>query len=1527
MYDILDFNAVTKHSYFGQVGRTQDILICQDTGKEVVNWHAAVNDFLSRYMDTISSPRTLLVAHDMGREFRTAFFPDYKKKSEKDLEKQSKLEGEQIKLAQDWIKKFLAALGATQIGVKGVEADDVIAWICEGQGIRGIVHTVDADLLNLVTDDIYVNLKGEMYTDPHEEFNGVPLNLTSISKAFLGDKSDKYPGIKGFGPAKFSDLLATLQTSGVEHLRSLIEDRDLEAAQAFAGQFPDCKPLQTIIENWSVVLDQWRLARLHPELCWKPRGRKLITPIVHKRVPNAQRVYDLLKEVGAQDLYKEKYSKMVPGVLAVDAKNFVSVKEAIKKEMEAGDIIAYDYETTDKNQFARFKKASTVNFVDVLSSEITGISFCFGEYLQNVIYLTVDHKDSANLTKEDVKELLQFVQDSGKTPVAHNAFFEGAVTQKQLGLVVDKVHDTRMMQRYFNENLPAGLKFMSEEYLGYKQDSYHETLQKASDLNFLAALPEGVEVDLEDIPADLLELREQTRCTTMADITAEQGLSYGADDALVTAHLYDLMKLNLQLDKQWDFYKTWAVEPTQTLQSAFLHGVNINWALQQRLQKRDEETIVRETAELRSILEANVTGEVTEGCKSFISEEKKFMEKRLRAQYGEDWYSHYANWEGRTKEACLYVPYEEYEMMPDFAFTATQLTRAAEAVGLPAVEKTTLTFLNQYFEDLNLTSLEATEYVGEQGQFLELLQRAVEQRVDKLKTETTVMRQKAFDSLSEFCQKVTKVEPKIVKIGDELSVTSPVQMQHLMYCKIGVPVRLFGKLGLNRMKLGIRQASPTTDEKAIQTALALDAKDWQVDALKCLLKIKSASTRLSLYHNKMPLWCHEDGKIHPYIMDAGTDTRRPTGSAPNVLQIPARGEGAEMRSMYVPPSDDWVCVAIDYASQELILLGNMSGDPKMIEAFKPGFEKDVHSMTGVGIAVKMAIDNPDLLPLTTFEGFMEARLNEHHPLHAEAESIRGSKAKACIAEGSLVLTDSGLVEIEKVTLQHKVWDGLEFVNHEGVIYKGIQNVITYGALTATPDHEVFLNDNSKEQFGKICMEQAQSRIMVGEIGGRPITDSGGYLSLPLREVCKGGDEMQSVWGGGDQTCGQPFEGKICEMQLPEVQVEDTCTEKLGRALQCDGSEMQQPAVSVLQELRSSGSAEQVREHRSLCELDSGELTSPNLQGGPAGSSGQQRALRARELTTGDAEGKPLQQKNQHDRDLQGSRSSSTPCLGPNQDRLSGVPVISEHGSTKLEQGENCGRDGSSPTQNTWRSPVYDIVNAGPRNRFTVSGVVVSNCNFGIAYGGGAFTLARNLIVSVEEAEVMLDGTLSLYARIPEWQQETAKFMNQNGFTKTSFGTKRHATDVIFSKEKGLVSRMHRQGINSTIQGTAAESLRIVLTRLHTEGWLQTLRMQFFAPIYDEIVAFVHKDDVVKYWEVMKKLMIEATPPGHEIPQVPELAVGSDWGRCHEIGRNPSTTEVLKAIEVALEEAAEMWETDMKLSFEDVYGCAPEEFAA
>ena len=68
---------------------------------------------------------------------------------------------------------------------------------------------------------------------------------------------------------------------------------------------------------------------------------------------------------------------------------------------------------------------------------------------------------------------------------------------------------------------------------------------------------------------------------------------------------------------------------------------------------------------------------------------------------------------------------------------------------------------------------------------------------------------------------------------------------------------------------------------------------------------------------------------------------------------------------------------------------------------------------------------------------------------------------ACIAEGELVLTDVGLVSIEKVTKQMKLWDGESWVSHEGVIYKGKREVTKYDGLTATYDHLVFVKGEDK----------------------------------------------------------------------------------------------------------------------------------------------------------------------------------------------------------------------------------------------------------------------------------------------------------------------------------------------------------------------------------------------------------------------------------------------------------------------------------
>ena len=100
---------------------------------------------------------------------------------------------------------------------------------------------------------------------------------------------------------------------------------------------------------------------------------------------------------------------------------------------------------------------------------------------------------------------------------------------------------------------------------------------------------------------------------------------------------------------------------------------------------------------------------------------------------------------------------------------------------------------------------------------------------------------------------------------------------------------------------------------------------------------------------------------------------------------------------------------------------------------------------------------------------------------------------ACIAEGQPVLTDRGLVPIEKVTLSDKLWDGEEWVTHEGVIYKGEREVICYDGLTATADHLVWVEGKSQPiQFGKAATSEAHL-IQTGD-GGRAIRLGENYIS-------------------------------------------------------------------------------------------------------------------------------------------------------------------------------------------------------------------------------------------------------------------------------------------------------------------------------------------------------------------------------------------------------------------------------------------------
>lgn len=159
-----------------------------------------------------------------------------------------------------------------------------------------------------------------------------------------------------------------------------------------------------------------------------------------------------------------------------------------------------------------------------------------------------------------------------------------------------------------------------------------------------------------------------------------------------------------------------------------------------------------------------------------------------------------------------------------------------------------------------------------------------------------------------------------------------------------------------------------------------------------------------------------------------------------------------IRTAFIPRQGDLFYVA-DFSAIEARVLSWLAGEQWRLDVFENG--GDIYCAT----ASKMF-------------GVPVVKHGENGELRQ-----KGKQAElACIAEGSLVLTDCGLVNIEKVTTQMKVWDGENWVEHEGVVFRGEKEVLTFEGLTATPDHLVFTEDLSYPvEFGYAIKEGLRLR--------------------------------------------------------------------------------------------------------------------------------------------------------------------------------------------------------------------------------------------------------------------------------------------------------------------------------------------------------------------------------------------------------------------------------------------------------------------
>ena len=934
----LDTKGLITHMFYR--GEDPNSIIT-DTGEKVPTAGWGFSNWLEEYFFPIMKDyRTsdVFVVWDGGSDYRTSLFPAYKAARIKAKEKKPPEEIEQLKLLESAVKSFTANLGIINVYVEGVEADDTIALLCEAyKDEMKVIHTVDADLLQLDDDKTYVFIRNEPVK---ETYKGIPLNLIRLEKCTVGDKSDGYNGVYRFGEKAWKSLVDEFGYDGMEEIENCIATKDYKLMSEVLSEPNANKALAHLFDNRKEAEKAYKLASLHPEVCYGFYKNRLVWPKYYSRIPTKSVVEKILVRMGCA-LQMHNLVNYFPTEELVTAENVEDFTKHFMHHLEQTPYVSFDYETVDTLNHQPFAEALPKNnksgYLDVLSSEITGCSFNYGANSEFTIYLSTGHKDTNNLSKDHVRNFLQIVEHSGIPLVAHNASFEALVSKLNLAYEPQKTYDTMIMASYVNENEEFGLKSLTKRLFSYDQASYKDVLQGAG---------------AED----------------MAGLSGQQVLSYGCDDSLCTSHLFNLFQLVLNMEGMWEFYKGQERAPVHVLNNAFETGITVDYEKIDKLHKKADKVITEGMVRLRELLADN--------CKEPNPEASKHLSEmdgdnlQTIAQYKESQkeggkrvsddallakrQERLLHWE----EATVYKPYTETYIPPEFLGTATQINIVAEQLGIDLEE----------FSLSSIANVRINEYItrirhhyGEDipkiiAQFIILLAEAVGPGLKKREGPM-------FEALKEFCMTFMG-KGKIEKDGDELNFNSPPQMQQLLYCKLGAKVRRRTKVqkGSTRATLGLN-GSPANDEKAMQLAIAEDCQgddnEWKREVLTLVMDIKEQQTMISLYYRPYPLWQHpRDGRVHPQIRNCGTVTRRPTGGNPNLLQV----KKGETRTIVKPLLDDHVIVAIDFSGQELRITGSESMDPVLIDAYTGGgfttdvdgmvhpVTKDIHSVTAIAFA-------------------------------------------------------------------------------------------------------------------------------------------------------------------------------------------------------------------------------------------------------------------------------------------------------------------------------------------------------------------------------------------------------------------------------------------------------------------------------------------------------------------------------------------------------------------------------------------------
>lgn len=164
-------------------------------------------------------------------------------------------------------------------------------------------------------------------------------------------------------------------------------------------------------------------------------------------------------------------------------------------------------------------------------------------------------------------------------------------------------------------------------------------------------------------------------------------------------------------------------------------------------------------------------------------------------------------------------------------------------------------------------------------------------------------------------------------------------------------------------------------------------------------------------------------------------------------------------------------------------------------------------------------------------------------------------------------------------------------------------------------------------------------------------------------------------------------------------------------------------------------------------------------------------------------------------------------------------------------------------------------------------------NFGIVYGISDYGLSKNLNISRKQAKEFIDNYFEQYPQIREYMDKAVKFAREKGYAETIMHRRRYLPDI-HAKNYNVRSFAERTAINSPIQGSAADIIKIAMINMQKKLNDLHLKTKMVVQVHDELIFDVPKDEIETIKKIVPEVMQSAVTL--DIPLVADSGYGHNW---------------------------------------------------